>query len=186
MLSLSVGFDADKTSEDFIIEMRDEIDECLNGGIMVFASASNESVDGVRTYPARYSRVICVHSANYQGKGSDFNPPPEDEYNFSAIGENIRPIWPSKTPKQGSGMNYRRGTSYATPVAVSIAAFMIGYIQTHWPKKNWTVKPWSPDGIKRMFKEFSVKRGEYHFISPKPFDSRTRGTIEADLRRCFR
>jgi hypothetical protein len=180
MISLSFGFEKVQAPD----KMGEEITQCLNDGIMVFASASNDGGGGSRTYPARYGRVICVHSATWQGEASRSNPGREEGLdNFSAVGEHVRPIWPSKVSKQKAGMDYRRGTSFATPVAVSIAAFMIGYIRTRWPGHPWIIQPWSPDGMTRIFQLMKMKIGDYDWVCPTRYIKYTKPEkIEGDLK----
>jgi hypothetical protein len=179
MISLSFGFDSVRHPD----SMGDEIRQCLNDGIMVFASASNDGGEGSRTYPAKYLRVVCVHSATWRGKASDSNPGLEEHDNFSVVGEEVRPIWPSKAPKEAGGMKYKSGTSYATPVAVSIAVFMIGYIRKRWPNYPWVTKPWSPEGITIIFRLMSKPIDGYDWVSPTRYIKYTRAEkIEGDLK----
>jgi len=133
---------------------------------MVFSSASNDGVEGSRTYPAKLPGVISCYTTNSQGKGSDFNTPAEAAPNFSFVGEEIRPIWPRKTAKVPERMKYKSGTSFATPVAVSVAALMIGYIEQKFPQKKWRIKPQSPEGVAKIFDLMKTKIGDYDWVSP--------------------
>jgi subtilisin family serine protease len=179
MISLSFGFDSVRYPD----RMGDEIRQCLNEGIMVFASASNDGGEGSRTYPAKYPRVVCVHSATWQGKVSDFNPGPEGHDNFTVVGEKVRPTWRSKPTTEPGITRYKSGTSYATPVAVAVAAFMIGYIRKQWPDYPWVTKPWSPEGITRIFQLMSKRIDGHDWISPTRYIKHTRlEKIEGDLK----
>ncbi|KAL6408085.1 hypothetical protein AUP68_08458 [Ilyonectria robusta] len=179
IISLSFGFDSVRYPDNF----GEEIRQCLNNDIVVFASASNDGGDGSRTYPAKYARVVCVHSATWQGKVSGFNPGPEGYHNFTVVGEKVRPIWRSKAPTEAGGMKYKSGTSYATPVAVSIAAFMVGYIRKRWPDYPWVTNPRSPEGIARIFQLMSKRTDGYDWISPTRYIKYTRAEkIEGDLK----
>jgi len=149
-------------------ELYDEIKRCLQADIMVFAAASNGAGEGSRAHPAKFSRVICVHSATSQGKGSDDNPPTEGDQNWSVVGEHIRPTWHTHVPKDCI-IDYKSGTSFATPVAVSIAAFMIAYIEKNWPNCSWVIEPRSPEGVMKIFKLMSTKIGGYDWVSPTKY-----------------
>lgn len=162
MICLAFGFDGRRNPDDIGTEIR----QCLHEDIMIFASASNDGGEGSRTYPAKYPQVISAYSTNCQGNKSAFNPSPEKGRNFSFVGEHVRPIWPLKTPKGSTKMEYKSGTSYATAVAVSIAAFMIDYIRKNWPDQNWGVNPESSNGIQKIFAMMAKERDGYDWVSP--------------------
>ncbi|CAI6089273.1 unnamed protein product [Clonostachys chloroleuca] len=170
-ISLSFGYrDASRADEILI-----EINKCLNAGIVVFASASNDGGNGPSTYPGNYNRVLCIYSADGNGEKSPFSPSPEvrqHKDNFSTLGGCINSPWPSKDVS-APGATWKRmsGTSFATPVAVSIAAFMIGYIRKQLPNYGWNVDPSSPEGVRAIFRVMSEanKRDGYDLISPMWF-----------------
>ncbi|KAI0401306.1 hypothetical protein F4802DRAFT_619006 [Xylaria palmicola] len=178
MITLSFGFDSVSSPD----TMGDEIRECLHHGIMIFASASNDGGEGSRTYPAKYPGVVCAHSATWRGSKAERNPGLEKGLNFSFVGEYVRPTW-SSTHSSGDGrVAYRSGTSYAAPVAVSVAAFMIGYIRKKMPNVKWVIKPWSPEGILKIFELMSVKIDGYDWVSPTRYMVHTKKEkIEGDL-----
>ena len=176
MISLSLGFETVEYPDD----LSQEITECLNNGIMIYASASNMGGNGSRTYPAKYPGVICVHSATHEGNKSTFNPDPEGLDNFSFVGEFIRPTW--EPFKRESSMSYKSGTSFATPVAVSVAAFMIAYIRKNMPNQQWRIKPWSCIGMQIIFRLMKKRRDNYDWISPIRYMKETNpGKIKEDL-----
>ncbi|KAJ5387336.1 hypothetical protein N7509_009877 [Penicillium cosmopolitanum] len=172
MISLSFGFNKTGTRD----EVKEEVEECLNNNIVVFASASNDGGNRPRTYPGKYNRVLCIHSASGVGDKSWFSPTPEEpdtkQDNFSAVGDCVSSYWPLNDPNVANvGSKYMSGTSFATPVAVSIAAFMLGYIQRKIPHYDWNIKPRSPEGIQKIFRMMSKgnKRDGYDWISPQWF-----------------
>ncbi|RWA11934.1 hypothetical protein EKO27_g3171 [Xylaria grammica] len=178
VITLSFGFDTVRSPD----TMGDEIRQCLHEGIMVFASASNDGGEGSRTYPAKYPGVICAHSTTWRGSKAERNPGLEEGRNFSFVGEHVRPIWPAKNPVDDNRMKYKSGTSYAAPVAVSMAAFMIGYIQKKMPDYSWVIKPWSPVGISRIFGMMAVEIDGYDWVSPTRYLKYTKeGKIIGDL-----
>jgi len=164
MISLSFGFNEPVTG------ILKEIDDCINAGIIVFAAASNDGGNLSRTYPARWDRVFCIHSATGEGNKASFNPSPIDkEYNFSVVGDCINSTWPSNSLNKAGGKKYMSGTSFATPVAVSIAAFMIAYIQKKKPDQIWKINPKSPKGVKAIFQLMADERDKYDWISPQRY-----------------
>ena len=168
-----------------------EITNCLRDDIMLFASASNDCGEGSRIYPAMYKDVMSIHSANWRGEKSGFNPERYGQDNFSTVGECIRPVWdPSNTTESQSCLQYRDETSYATTVAVAIAAFMIAYIRKTMPETEehqWGIKPWSPEGIVTIFRLMAKDIDRYDWISPTSFTSeKTKSWIQEQLRETLR
>ncbi|CAN9186583.1 unnamed protein product [Alternaria alternata] len=155
IISLSFGFS--KTDEED--EIRKEIKECQKSEIIVFASASNDGGHKPRTYPGKYPDVLCIHSATTLGAASEFNPTPVGKDNFMCVGEYVQSWWPKSIPTEeidfNDGMKRMSGTSFATPVAISIAVFMIGYIRKHIPDHQWNVPPLSIHGINIIFRLLS-------------------------------
>ncbi|RSM01128.1 hypothetical protein CDV31_011492 [Fusarium ambrosium] len=180
IMNLSFGFEGDPPEPD---EMGQEIKDCLHNGITMFASASNDGGESPRTYPAKYPGVVCVHATDWKGDASScwFNPAPDRfSENFSVVGKDIRPTWPKKP--RDTTMKYRNGTSFATPVAVAFAAFMIGYIQIQCPDRRWITRPRSPEGITTIFRVMMERKGDYDWISPTRYLAlNKRVTIEGQL-----
>jgi hypothetical protein len=191
MISLSFGFRKTVGPD----RVHQEINNCLKQGIIVFGSASNDAGNRPRTYPGNYKGVLCIHSATGNGNKSTFNPTPEPETtkkdNFSVVGDCIESAWPSQDPEAigATGKKYVSGTSFATPVAVSIAAFMIGYIRKHMDGYGWNIEPCSPEGMQIIFHMMSekTKRDGYDWISPQwYFEHFGEDCIKQDLKRELR
>ncbi|KAK4167718.1 hypothetical protein QBC43DRAFT_203038 [Cladorrhinum sp. PSN259] len=180
MISMSFGYRNPGASD----QIKKEIERCLNDGIIVFASASNDGGNGSRTYPAKYDRVLCVHSATGQGERSGFNPTPESgESNYAVLGECINSSWPLQHPLSGDrNSRVMSGTSFATPVAVAIAAFMVGYIEKKLSNYGWNVDPRSPEGMQKIFRLMAVQRDNYDWISPDLFFERDPDDIRVLLK----
>lgn len=181
MISLSFGYAQTQHPD----RIKEEIDKCLSDSITVFASASNDGGRGPRTYPAEYERVLCAYSATHRGGKSDFNPlhgVRDVKYKFTFVGEHLRPLWGLPNLRDDHPMQYQSGTSYATPVAVCVAAFMLGYIDKNMPNISWGILPQSPEGIERIFRSVSFHSGDYHFVNPADCFAHTReGKIREDL-----
>lgn len=191
IISLSFGFRKTGGRD----EVDQEIKNCLREGIIVFGSASNDGGNKPRTYPGNYEGVLCIHSATGDGNKSTFNPTPEPKTtkknNFSVVGDCIESAWPSQGPTaiDVTVKKYVSGTSFATPVAVSIAAFMIGYIRKHMAGYGWNIEPCSPQGMEIIFRMMSEKnnRDGYDWISPQwYFDYFDEDSIKLNLKRELR
>jgi hypothetical protein len=165
MVSLSLGFD--KPSD----ELKTEIDACISDSIIVFASACNDGPEGTRTYPARYPGVICVHASNQRGTKYELNPLPEKGCGvLSFTGEMLRPIWGRRGLETTTKLEYRTGTSYATPVATAFAAFMISFIRLQgWSDWPWQWKPASPYAMGIILDMMSDDTEVYRWVSPTKF-----------------
>lgn len=117
-------------SEDFDgFELVDEaIDAAYSNKVLMFAAGSNSGGKTGRAYPASSPHVICVHSTNTYGSASDFSPTAEhNAVNLATVGESVQSAWPSAP----DGIASRSGTSYATPIMVGIAAFLLQYARIH-------------------------------------------------------
>ncbi|SPQ26064.1 5a998593-682c-4a12-938d-bc56394e45c7 [Thermothielavioides terrestris] len=171
IISLSFGFPRGSR------EIQDEIEKALHHRKILFAAASNDGSNTARAYPANQDGVICVHSADGHGNASSFNPTAlNGKDNFCVLGENIEAAWPSNTPNQLGGTRRLSGTSFATPVAVSIAALMIGFVSQNKPEHvGWLHPLKGPAGIKAIFHALSERRtGLYDLVNPiKAFGGNT-------------
>lgn len=147
--------------------VRVEVERCFKEDITIFASASNEGANAPRTCPAGYEEVLCIYSTTPLGNPSAFNPTASRHKggpHFCVLGEEINSYWPEPDRRT----RRMSGTSYATPVAVCIAVFMIRYIQTHLGDVEWNITPVSPQGIKALFLEIANgnHNGAYDIVSP--------------------
>lgn len=163
MISFSFGL---KGKPSKFPKIRQEIKEAIHAGILLFAAANNDGGHSRRTYPASHGAgVFCIHAATGEGNKASYNPtqlPRED--NYMMIGDNILSCWPSET--QANATKYMSGTSFATPVAVSIAAFMISLVTTKLPQHTtWTHHPKSYEGMKMIFRMLSEERDSYDWVN---------------------
>ncbi|KAF7532042.1 hypothetical protein G7054_g8323 [Neopestalotiopsis clavispora] len=169
MISLSFGY-RKPTVPDVVW---DEISRCLKDDVVVFAAASNDGGNKPHTYPGRYEGVLCIHSATGEGNASIFNPSPAemhgDNLYFHFVGEELESYWTLDVPHDfdppSPDLQRRRsGTSFATPVAVATAAFMVEYLHRTLEDHYWEIKPLSPLGIKKIFLQMSHKRYHHRWI----------------------
>ncbi|KAK3986501.1 peptidase S8/S53 domain-containing protein [Cladorrhinum sp. PSN332] len=155
IISMSFGFGEKFES------IQKAIDRAVDTQKIVFAAASNEGANRTRTFPATHPRVICVHSADGYGNPSKFNPTAlQWKHNFCVLGEHIEAACPRSNEDDFGGVKRESGTSFATPVGVAIAAFLICYVAEKRPdSKSWKTPVKSPDGVMAMFEEMSENRG---------------------------
>jgi hypothetical protein len=103
---------------------------------IVFAAMSNEGGFKRAAWPARDEDLaIGIHSSNEEGtEGSRFTPRAVDGCrNFMVVGEEIFTHWPSA---KGGGFRGCSGTSFATPVAVAMAALILAFVHQRRPKEE--------------------------------------------------
>lgn len=159
---MSFGFD------DYMNEVGNALDEARDAGIIVFAAMSNNGRHRRAAWPARTAEnAIGIHSCGVMGTSrSDFTPDPiKDNNNFMVVGEAI--IAHQLTVK-GGGFTTVDGTSFATPVAVSMAALILGFanqaackeLETLYNVKELRSK-W---GMRNVLYEISEGSGHYSWI----------------------
>lgn len=173
IISLSLGI------HEMVPSLQAEVDDATRSGILVFAAASNDGGNAARAYPARHDGVFCIHSATSEGNKASFNPTPaRHEDNFSVVGDAIGSSWP------GNARKYLSGTSFATPVAVAVAAFMFGYVSRAMPEHStFPVPALSPRGMRRVFRLLKEPRDGYDWISPlRYFKEYGEDKIRADIK----
>jgi len=184
MISLSFAFEGDdETLEPIVLQ----IDLCLKAGISVFAAASNDGGSSGRAFPARQDGVFCIHAGTHDEMAPKINPDPQDgDDNFLVLGCDILSSWPGFNADGSGRKEYKTGTSFAVPVAVSIAAFMVAYISKLEPKcDKWHNKPMSPIGLRKIFQAMvrEQKNPTYDWVSPCGFVYENKSTIVSDIRK---
>jgi hypothetical protein len=96
-------------------------------GILVFAAMANEGMNKPAAWPAKKRKeAIGIHSCIPSGKSaSKFTPNRvKNNENFMVVGENIPAHW---ITSKGGGFRITEGTSFATPVAVAMAALVLAF-----------------------------------------------------------
>lgn len=106
--------------------------------ILVFAAMSNDGNNNPygAAWPASDSGLaIGIHSSQAKGRrSSSFTPPPvAGSHNFMVEGERVLTHWPES---KGGGFRLDEGTSFATPIAVSMAALILAFESQHLCKKD--------------------------------------------------
>lgn len=116
--------------------------------------------------------MICINSTDVNGNRSGFSPTAvPDDINLATVGEAVESAWPvhlCDDVSNPSCINYKSGTSYATPIAAGIAAFILQYARLHLPEKADMLK--RQKRMKAVLRRVAEKgpsykaRDGYHFI----------------------
>ena len=157
-----------------------EVDEALKSardkGILVFAAMGNEGMYENAGWPARDSNVaIGIHSSVETGKrGSSFTPElVKKNSNFMVTGEGIIAHW---LTAKGGGFRPVEGTSFATPIAVAMAALILAFanqklcgdLRKKSGKQVKVEELWQIQGMSKMLEAISKKSTDgYLWINPK-------------------
>lgn len=149
--------------------VEDALEHANSKNVLLFAAASNSGANQRRTFPARHGYVICVHSTAADGMPSRFNAPREDSNNFATIGEAVESSWPTHlcdTEVNESCIAWKSGTSFATPIAVGIATFLLQYAKENLDAGMIKLLR-KPQGMRALFKEIACEKDGYDYIAPK-------------------
>jgi hypothetical protein len=120
ILSLSFGYPAISLP---LFKIRDALERADKQGMIIIASAGNESRRHHAAWPARVEEhVLCANSADKDGNPSDFNPPANGSNHFFARTERIKSTW------LGDGYRIQSGTSWSAPALAAFAAVFIEYV----------------------------------------------------------
>ncbi|KAI0543078.1 hypothetical protein GGR58DRAFT_450634 [Xylaria digitata] len=166
MISMSFGFPSRKVEG--YEDLSSSLNRAKNQNILLFAAASNNGANSKRGFPARHEGVICIHSTNANGIFSGFNPTPIYGINFATIGEAVESNWPANLCNREINKTcvaYKSGTSFATPIATGIAAFLLQYARLKLsPKYAQMLKQY--EGMKAVLKAVAIDCRNYHYIAP--------------------
>ncbi|RDL36320.1 uncharacterized protein BP5553_05672 [Venustampulla echinocandica] len=174
IISMSFGFTA--YNQD-LEELQAVIKEVFRRDILMFCAASNNGGNGDIAYPADRDEVICINAADGEGSPSGFNPGEATlNRNFCALGENVKSSWPTRF---NLGDQRKSGTSFATPIAASFAAIILGFCGNHKESASHVFeisKLKTRQGMMNALKLMGRKKGSgYLWLDPgKLFDSSRR------------
>jgi Subtilase family len=127
---MSLGFEDQDTN----VQKALELAKAKN--ILVFAAMSNEGMHKSAAWPSNdLNLCVGIHSCTVGGNScSDFTARLVDQNpNFMVVGEKI-PI--HRLTSKGGGFCLGYGTSFATPVAVSMAALILTFVEQKRCLKN--------------------------------------------------
>ncbi|KAM0201902.1 hypothetical protein ACHAPA_005436 [Fusarium lateritium] len=137
--------------------------------VLLFAAASNDGANAKRAWPARHSGVICVHSTAADGNPSSFNPIAVPGDNFAIIGEAVEGAWPRDLCEEQNNIGFlmhKSGTSFATPIAAGIAAFLLQYARSNLSKRD-AARLKQFEGMTAALRRISVVKHGYNYIAPR-------------------
>ncbi|KAL6804134.1 peptidase S8/S53 domain-containing protein [Trichoderma sp. SZMC 28012] len=169
IISMSFGFPT--CSMDDYHELEDALANAHAKRVLLFAAASNCGGRLGRAYPARDQNVIAIHATDTNGNRSRFSPTAlSHDINLATVGEAIESAWPMYLSGNSASkfLRCKSGTSFATPIAAGIAAFLLLYTKIHLPDKADALK--SRRRMQALLKRVAEKevgqmpRDGYHFI----------------------
>lgn len=123
IINLSFGF---PKFHDQLEPIRIAIFEARTRNVLLFAAAGNEGGNQGVFWPAQLLDVIRINAADSYGNEVAFNPSDGAGRRICTLGE-ATPSCELDTKKNNEWV-HRSGTSFATPIAVAIAAIVLGFI----------------------------------------------------------
>ncbi|KAF2633125.1 subtilisin-like protein, partial [Macroventuria anomochaeta] len=184
VISISVGFEERELPD----PLEQAIKYAKDKEVHVFAAASNQGANRRRTYPARYDGVFCIHSTNAFGDFCDFNPTKLGDCNFATMGVAVTSSWPknlAQSPESyegGSVTKAMTGTSVSTPIAASLAAFLLRYARTHLDHEH-IVQLKKHSVLRSVLKSMAQERDRVFYLSLQSAPGHMFGWHEADIQR---
>ncbi|KAJ2987379.1 hypothetical protein NUW58_g4379 [Xylaria curta] len=171
IISMSFGFPTCNIKD--YIELERALANAYAKEVLLFAAASNNGGRLGRSFPARELTVIAIHATDANGNRSSFSPTAtDDDISIATIGEAVESAWPVHLCDEDATnlkyVQYKSGTSYATPIVAGIAAFLLLYARIHIPTQADSLK--SHKRMKAVLRKVAEKginnrrRDGYHFI----------------------
>ncbi|KAL8364522.1 hypothetical protein RB595_003685 [Gaeumannomyces hyphopodioides] len=190
IITMSFGFQDEK--EPGCRELAEAIRFAHASKVLTFAAASNVGAHAARpAFPARMSEVFCIYSGDGMGTCARTCPTASgNHFNFLTLGEAVESAWPRDlcqkhqaavldgTARIGRGnpcaktlTNRKSGTSFATPIAAGIAAFLLLYAAQTLPEERAKILK-EHDKMEDFLYHLSSKRGGYDVLSITDFFKR--------------
>jgi subtilisin family serine protease len=188
IISMSFGFPERVNG---YTELENAILDAYRSSVLLFAAASNSGANLDRAYPARHQEVICIHSTDANGNRSTFSPTATNsDDNFATIGEAVESAWPihlCNQEKRKTSVAHKSGTSFATPIAAGIGAFLLQYSRLHLSEEEAKMLKRS-SGMKAVLRRISKKRegskerDGYEYIAPSRYSDNFFGKSESHVK----
>ncbi|KAL8296209.1 hypothetical protein RB601_003593 [Gaeumannomyces tritici] len=190
IITMSFGFQDEMESG--CRELAEAIRFAHASKVLTFAAASNVGAHAARpAFPARMSEVFCIYSGDGMGTCARTCPTASgNHFNFLTLGEAVESAWPrdlcqkhqaavlAGTARIGRGnpcaktlTNRKSGTSFATPIAAGIAAFLLLYAAQTLPEERAKILK-EHDKMEDFLYHLSSKRGGYDVLSITDFFKR--------------
>jgi hypothetical protein len=130
---------------------------------LVFAAAGNWGLNRNPAFPAQQSGVFCIYASDGNGYRDKINPPNKGNYSFTTLGVAI----PSRWNEQDT---FVTGTSYATPIAATIAAVILEFARREMDLNNYHwQKLTSCEGMQKVFDLLSAPDLDYKYVCLERF-----------------
>jgi len=139
------------------------ITTALTRGITIFAAAANSGGNKPRAYPSdKQNAVICIHASDGRGNNGKISPTPLAKGdNFSTLGISIESKW-KRSKVQISG------TSFATPIAVALAADVLEFARYKCLLSEYEQQClYGFNGVTKILRLMSDERESYDYITPQ-------------------
>lgn len=159
---MSFGFPNE--TEEGCDEITQAIKIAYSQDTLVFAAASNSGAFHGRAFPASLSNLFAIYAATGMGNRGPTTPSHEKHRdNFSTLGVAVESAWP-KALSENPWKRRKSGTSFSTPIAAGIAAFVLFYARQNLaPHEALGFKQY--DKMRLMLRTMSGKRDGYDIIS---------------------
>lgn len=148
----------------------------------MFCAAGNSGGNRDIAYPADRDEVICINGADGEGTPSGFNPGEATvNRNFCALGESINSSWPTRF---NLGDQRKSGTSFATPMAASFAATILGFCRDHAESGSHEFqisKLKTRQGMMNALRLMGRNKGDYIWLDPGKLFSSSRRDVFGDI-----
>ncbi|OCK74584.1 subtilisin-like protein [Lepidopterella palustris CBS 459.81] len=189
IISMSFGFPT--CDVDGYDELERAIENAHSKHVLMFAAASNSGANLNRAYPARDQHVICIHSTDANGNRSSFSPTAiTDDTNIATVGQAVESAWPVHLCDEKTNptfVKYKSGTSYATPIAAGIAAFLLQYAKLHL-REDQLEKLKRQSGMKAVLRKIAQKsqesklRDDYYYVALSLYSDNLFGKTEGFIK----
>ncbi|CAM1505661.1 Fc.00g112980.m01.CDS01 [Cosmosporella sp. VM-42] len=154
IISMSFGLESRNVEIDRAIQRAAKADKIM------FAAAANDGGRKPRAFPASRSDVICIHASDGNGNDGGISPTCEPKKdNFTTLGIAVESRWKRKDV-------FKSGTSFATPVAVGMAANVLEFARHMCDLSEYENEClYRLDGILGILRLLAAPRSGYDFLS---------------------
>jgi len=131
--------------------------------VLMFAAASTGKNAYVPTFPANEPSVISIWAADGMGSQPKTN---SKAGRFATLGVAVKSAWPERPENPAMFEARKSGTSYATPIAVGIAACVLEFARQNDMAKVFYDELTSHRGMTKVFQFMEVESKGLHLICP--------------------
>jgi subtilisin family serine protease len=150
--------------------------------VLVFAAAGNWGRNYPRAFPSDVPGVFCIYASDGNGYGENINPQEVGENSFMTLGVAIESAWQRKRLLLS-------GTSYATPIAVSIAANVLSLAKHNMSlSRDRSKRLRSFLGMRSVLRLMTLADRNFNYLCPWQLEAkgiRSTQQIEAAIKRAL-